>query len=133
MNKYAIMAAICVAAAGLSCASAEDDSDKNVQPLEPPIVNYPANAIQRGIVGNCNATLDVSKSGTVANLKMACTHEYFCRESKSAVSGLKYAPKIVNGSPVERTGVVYPIEFSMADTNGELRSVPPNTPFEPCR
>lgn len=87
--------------------------DRDAQPIQPPIPMYPVRAAERGIEGKCEVHFDVDNTGVPYNIDARCTDPVFEREAERAVSKAKYAPKIVNDMPVERKGVVYPIQFRL--------------------
>ena len=90
-------------------------SDRDAQPIRPPIPTYPSRAAERGIEGDCNVRFDVDPRGKPFNIQADCTDRVFVREAERAVSKVEFAPKIVKGKPVGRMNVVYPIAFNLSN------------------
>lgn len=88
-------------------------SDRDAQPISPPVVQYPQRAAERGIEGSCEVRFDVNARGEPFNVAADCTDSVFVREAERAVSRVRFAPKIVRGQALERRNVVYPIEFGL--------------------
>jgi len=88
-------------------------SDRDAQPISPPVVQYPRRAAERGIEGSCEVRFDVNAQGEPFNVNADCTDSVFRREAERAVSRVRFAPKIVRGQALERRNVVYPIEFGL--------------------
>ena len=68
---------------------------------------YPRRAATRGISGYCTVEYTVTKTGSVSNpVAVDCVPEgVFEFSSIKAAEQFKYAPRVVNGEPVEVTGV----------------------------
>jgi protein TonB len=90
-------------------------SDRDAQPVRPPVPSYPTRAAERGIEGSCEVRFDVDVRGRPYNVEASCTDSVFRREAVRAVSRVEFAPKIVRGQAAERRNVVYPLEFRLAD------------------
>ncbi|WP_300376964.1 energy transducer TonB [Henriciella sp.] len=90
-------------------------SDRDAQPIRPPVPTYPSRAAERGIEGTCDVRFDVDTRGRPYNIEASCTDSVFRREAERAVSRVEFAPKIVRGQPAERKNVVYPLEFQLSD------------------
>ena len=88
-------------------------SDRDAQPIRPPVPTYPSRAAERGIEGSCEVRFDVDTRGRPYNVQENCTDSVFKREAERAVSRVEFAPKIVRGQPAERRNVVYPLEFQL--------------------
>lgn len=88
-------------------------SDRDAQPIRPPVPSYPTRAAERGIEGNCDVRFDVDERGRPFNIEATCTDSVFVREAERAVSRVEFAPKIVRGQAVRRVNVVYPISFTL--------------------
>lgn len=88
-------------------------SDRDAQPISPPVVQYPRRAAERGIEGSCEVRFDVNAQGEPFNVQADCSDSVFKREAERAVSRVRFAPKIVRGQALERRNVVYPIEFGL--------------------
>ncbi|MEO1642596.1 MAG: TonB family protein [Pseudomonadota bacterium] len=96
-------------------------SDRDAQPIRPPLPTYPTRAQERGLEGSCDVRFDVDVRGKPYNINADCTDSIFKREAERAVSRVEFAPKIVRGQAAERRNVVYPLEFQMADGGGRRR------------
>lgn len=90
-------------------------SDRDAQPIRPPVPTYPSRAAERGIEGTCEVRFDVDTRGRPYNISASCSDSVFKREAERAVSRVEFAPKIVRGQPAERRNVVYPLEFQLQD------------------
>ena len=88
-------------------------SDRDAQPIRPPIPEYPDRALQRGTEGSCDVKFNVDTRGKPKDIVATCTDSVFKRAAERAVSRVEFAPKIIRGKAVERRTVIYPIEFSM--------------------
>ena len=103
-------------------------SDRDAQPIHPPVPKYPVQAAMAKVSGMCEVSFDVDRNGKLVAPRAACSNPVFCHEVLRAMSETEYAPKIVDGVPSPRYGVVYPIEFSISgrtDENGY-------DPLKPC-
>lgn len=87
--------------------------NRDIQPISPPVVNYPQSLANRNIQGDCEVRFDVDTRGRPHNLIANCSHPSFEREAMRAVSRVKFAPMVQRGQAVERKNVVYPIEFRL--------------------
>ncbi len=90
-------------------------SDRDAQPIRPPVPTYPSRAAERGIEGFCEVRFDVDTRGRPYNVQADCDDRIFKREAERAVSKVEFAPKIIRGKAAERRNVVYPLEFKLAD------------------
>lgn len=90
-------------------------SDRDAQPIRPPVPTYPSRAAERGIEGSCDVRFDVDTRGRPYNVEADCTDSIFKREAERAVGRVEFAPKIVRGQAAERRNVVYPLEFTLQD------------------
>lgn len=90
-------------------------SDRDAQPIRPPVVTYPTRAAERGLEGECSVRFDVDVRGRPYNVAADCTNSAFKREAERAVSRVEFAPKIVQGQARERKNVVYPLVFNLED------------------
>jgi protein TonB len=88
-------------------------SDRDAQPIRPPVPTYPQRAAERGIEGSCEVRFDVDTRGKPYNIQATCTDSVFKREAERAVGRVEFAPKIVRGKAAERRNVVYPLEFKL--------------------
>lgn len=89
--------------------------ERDARPIQPPNPVYPSAMQARGIEGACEVHLNVDPQGRPFNVKAICSHDGFRREAERAVKQVRFVPKIEKGSPVTRTGVVYPLEFGIVD------------------
>ncbi|WP_221799107.1 energy transducer TonB [Oceanobacter mangrovi] len=82
--------------------------------------NYPRRAAQKGIEGYVVVEFTVTTLGTVTNPVVieAAPPSIFDREALAAVKKFKYKPKIVNGKPVEVSGVRNIIRFELEKNSG---------------
>ncbi|MEM5517098.1 TonB family protein [Henriciella sp. AS95] len=87
--------------------------NRDIQPISPPIVDYPRSLAQRGVEGECEVRFDVDTRGRPYNVSAICSHSGFEREATRAVSRVQFAPMVRRGQAVERQNVVYPIEFRL--------------------
>lgn len=90
-------------------------TDRDAQPIRPPVPTYPQRAAERGIEGSCDVRFDVDVRGKPYNIVADCTDSVFQREAERAVSKVEFAPKIVRGKPAERRNVVYPLVFQLGN------------------
>ena len=88
-------------------------SDRDAQPIRPPVPTYPQRAAERGIEGSCEVRFDVDTRGKPYNIQATCSDSVFTREAERAVGRVEFAPKIVRGKAAERRNVVYPLEFKL--------------------
>jgi protein TonB len=89
-------------------------SDRDAQPMVRIPPTYPPRAAEQGVEGNCVMNFDVSPDGQPFNIRAAsCTSAQFESTSMRAVERWRYQPKIVDGVPVARTGVVTVIEYQL--------------------
>lgn len=88
-------------------------SDRDAQPIRPPLPTYPPRAAERGVEGECEVRFDVNVRGKPYNVEADCTDRIFVREAVRSVSRVEFAPKIVRGQAVERRNVVYPLSFTL--------------------
>jgi len=90
-------------------------SDRDAQPIRPPVPTYPNRALERGKEGTCEVKFNVDVKGKPYDVRATCTDNIFKREAERAVSRSEFAPKIVRGRPAEYKNVIYPLEFSIAE------------------
>ena len=87
------------------------EPDRDAQPLEHPKVVYPEEMAAKGISAKCEAKFDVSKDGRPENISVSCNNDGFIDATMNAVWTIRFAPKLVDGKPVRRSNVVYPIIY----------------------
>jgi protein TonB len=88
-------------------------SDRDAQPIRPPMPSYPQRAAERGTEGSCEVRFNVDTRGRPYDIVATCTDSVFVREAERAVSKVEFAPKIIRGKAAERKNVVYPLEFKL--------------------
>ena len=77
---------------------------------------YPARALSRGIEGYVDMSFTVTTSGTVKDpIVQFSTSSLFDRAATRAVLKFKYKPRVVDGQPVEVSGVKTRITFKIEE------------------
>ena len=77
---------------------------------------YPPAARSRGIEGYCIVQYIVTYSGAVRDPQVAdCSHRFFERASLRASLKFKYKPRVVDGQPVEVSGVRNMFTYELED------------------
>ena len=77
---------------------------------------YPARALSRGLEGYVDMSFTVTTAGTVRDpIVMFSTSSLFERAALRAVLKFKYKPRVVDGIPVDVTGVKTRISFQIED------------------
>lgn len=76
---------------------------------------YPRRALQRGIEGYVDVEFTVSKLGSVTNPKViqASPEGIFDQAAIDATLKYKYKPRVVNGEPMEVSGVEVRVKFEL--------------------
>ncbi len=100
-----------VVSCGLASAQSAPVSDRDTQPIAPPHPYYPQKAQDEMKSGKCEVHLDVTAEGIPINIEAVCTDPLFVESAERSMVDVVFAPKIVNGQPVERKGVIYPLEY----------------------
>jgi protein TonB len=95
--------------------SASGGADRDAMPLVRIEPEYPINARQNGIEGWAVVEFTVSAAGTVKDAVVVASEPgtVFDRAALSAVTKWKYNPKVVDGRPVERSGIKVRFDFEM--------------------
>ncbi|MDC0082435.1 energy transducer TonB, partial [Emcibacteraceae bacterium] len=76
---------------------------------------YPSRAAENGIEGYVIVTFTVTAEGTTKNIvAIESSHKMFVREAVKAARKYKYKPRVVDGEPIESSGVRVRIEFELA-------------------
>ncbi|MEM7460247.1 MAG: energy transducer TonB [Pseudomonadota bacterium] len=88
-------------------------TNRSIQPITPPIPEYPRDAAARSIEGFCDVHLSVSIKGEPFNVQAECSDRLFVKAAERSVKKVKFAPQIRDGLPVTVTGVVFPLEFRL--------------------
>jgi len=90
--------------------------DRDAEPIENPTwVVYPTPMLEAGIGANCEAKFDVSKDGVPIDIHVTCSHDGFVQSTFAATERLRFAPKLIDGEPTIRQGVVYPYQYCFND------------------
>ena len=77
---------------------------------------YPRRAAARGLSGWVLVIFTVTSSGTVKDVRvLESTDKIFERAAIQAALRFKYRPRVVDGEPVEVTGVKHYIRFEMRE------------------
>ncbi len=77
---------------------------------------YPSRALSRGLEGFVDMSFTVTSTGTVKDpIVLQSTSSLFERAATRAVLKFKYKPRVVDGVPVEVTGVKTRITFELED------------------
>jgi protein TonB len=77
---------------------------------------YPARALSRGLEGHVDMEFTVTMAGTVRDpIILFSTSSLFERAATRAVLKFKYKPRVVDGVPVDVTGVKTRITFQIED------------------
>lgn len=77
---------------------------------------YPARAQSRGVEGYVDMEFTVTVTGSVINpIVVFSTSSLFERAASKAVQKFKYKPRVVDGVPVEVSGVTTRIRFELED------------------
>ena len=83
------------------------------QPLSPPRPVYPQSAASMGLEAQCYAMMDVTPSGVPEDILTACSSAAFNASAYEAARSMTFAPKVVDGRPVRRLNVVYPLTYCL--------------------
>ncbi len=77
---------------------------------------YPSRALSRGIEGYVIVEFTVTRTGTVRDVFVVeSTSSLFERSATEAALKFKYKPRVIDGEPVEVTGVRNKITFEIAE------------------
>ena len=111
MNFGAGMAADVSLDGGLALAS----GDGEFLPIVRVAAVYPRRALQRGIQGFVDIEFTVSKIGSVTNPKViqASPEGIFDQAALDATLKYKYKPRVVNGEPMDVSGVEVRVKFEL--------------------
>jgi protein TonB len=98
---------------GMNLGAAPSDTD--IVPLVRVPPQYPVRASERGIEGWVIVEFTIAPNGTVKDAVVVDSEpaRIFDRAALRAVQKWKYKPKIVDGSPVERTGIQIKFPFEL--------------------
>ena len=91
-------------------------SDGEYLPIVKVAPVYPSRAASRGLEGNCIVEFTVTRTGAVEDVVVVkCTSTLFERASTQAASKFKYKPRVIDGEPVDVSGVQHLITFLMEE------------------
>lgn len=77
---------------------------------------YPRRMAERGIEGDVTVEFTITVEGTVVNPRViSSTNPGFEQAALNAVSRWRYRPRLVNGQPVEQTGVRVTLQFRLTE------------------
>ncbi|MCH7833993.1 MAG: energy transducer TonB, partial [Proteobacteria bacterium] len=77
---------------------------------------YPARALSRGLEGYVDLSFTVTTTGTIRDvIVLFSTSSLFVRAATRAVLKFKYKPRVVDGVPVDVSGVKTRITFKIED------------------
>lgn len=83
--------------------------------IRAPRVAYPRKAAMAGLTGSCDVTFSVTAAGQPFDVVALCTNDAFTRAAERAVEHAQFSPaKSDDGTPRETHGLIYPIDFQMA-------------------
>jgi protein TonB len=103
------------AAARMSNIGGSGGADRDAVPLVRIEPDYPMQARQRGQEGWVVLEFTISTAGTVKDVEVVASEPgtVFDRAAVQAVRKWKYNPKVVDGKPVERSGMKVRLDFEM--------------------
>lgn len=92
-------------------------ADTDVVPLVCAPPKYPMRAAQRGLEGWVEVEFTITKTGSVKDPRIVGYQpsKIFNKEALRAIQKCKYNPRIEDGSPVERPGVIVRLAFQMQE------------------
>lgn len=107
-----IIAAILIVfvVAGPMPATAKQTNDAQIKTW--PQGKFPRLASWFNVEGHCDVRFSIDEEGYPFAVTPYCTWKVFCFDAKRAVSGATFIPKRIDGIPVIRTNVVYPMEYA---------------------
>ena len=88
--------------------AAEQAAIAQYQPISKKPPAYPRRALDSGKEGDCTVTYTVTREGRVKNPQVvdgACDDPMFERPSLNAANSFHYQPRLINGQPVEVSGI----------------------------
>jgi len=89
-------------------------SDGDYLPIVKVAPVYPRRALERGLEGYVVVEFTVTKNGTVTDIVVVeTTNSVFNRAAIKAAGKFKYKPKVVDGEPVDVSGVPHKITFEL--------------------
>jgi protein TonB len=91
-------------------------SDGEYLPIVKVAPIYPSRAVTMDLEGYVIVAFTVTRSGTTRDVVVIeSTHPVFDRPAREAASKFKYKPRVIDGEPVEVTGVHHRITFILQD------------------
>lgn len=96
--------------------SQKEDEIREIVPIVTIAPNYPQNAVDNKIEGKVTIEFTVTKEGTVTDPKVISSipsDGIFDQEALRAILKYKFAPRTINGKPVEAIAI-QTIEFKVA-------------------
>ena len=115
-----LKAAVLIAAVSVLPAFAQDPNSQSVRP--PSAIELSKAVEEFNLPGSCIVTTDVDKEGKPTNTQAECDPNLYEPAAIRAVSAARFAPKIVDGEPVVRTGVKYPFELRVPEASVDTRT-----------
>ncbi|XBQ15281.1 MAG: TonB family protein [Oceanicaulis sp.] len=96
-------------------AAAEDALNRDARPLRRTPPEYPGDAARAGLEGFALLTFDVAPDGTTQNVRVIASvpHPVFGERSARSVRRWRYEPRLVDGEPALREGVITEFNFSL--------------------
>jgi len=90
-------------------------SDGDYLPIVKVAPKYPSRAANRGLEGYCTVEYTVTVTGETKDITVVdCPQSIFASSSVKAAAKFKYKPKVVDGEPIEVSGVRNKFTFQMA-------------------
>jgi TonB family protein len=80
-------------------------------PIRPPSPRYPSQAAAEQRDGMCMVKFSVEKDGRSSNIGVACSDPMFASAAQAAATEILFAPATLDGRPVVRNNVLYPVTF----------------------
>jgi TonB family protein len=103
---------------GITVSGVSDFSlqDADYMPIVKVLPIYPRRAEARGMEGWVLVRFTITTTGAVKDIEVVeSTHAVFERAAVQAASKFKYKPRVVDGTPVEVTGVLHYIQFEIEE------------------
>lgn len=93
----------------------EDENNREARPVQRRSPEYPQRAAMAGIEGVVLAVFDVTETGRTDNIRIAAAAPagLFEEVCERAIARWRYEPRIENGVPVRREGVVTYFDFQL--------------------
>ena len=87
----------------------------NAQPISPPIPEYPNISMESNLEARCEVLFDIGLDGKTRDLLTACSSPEFISSARNAIQPVRFSSKSLDGRPVERWNVIYPLVFCLAE------------------